>query len=146
MTGFALGPPFNAAAPFCVNSELDGMGMEPFDFEYFRKLLYDELDVLAARAKSTVGSLINDDANDSDPLDQASRDSDRNYILRIRDRESHLIRKIKVALDKIEEGTFGICEMCGEEIALARLMARPVTAHCIQCKTRMEAFEKVSGI
>lgn len=120
--------------------------MEPKDLEYFEQLLHEELEELAARAKSTVGSLVNDNSNDSDPLDQAARDSDRNYILRIRDRESHLIRKIKIALDKLEEGTFGICEDCGEEIGMARLMARPVTAHCIQCKTRMEAFEKVSGI
>ena len=120
--------------------------MEPQDLEYFRQLLHDELVELAARAKSTVGSLVNDSSSDSDPLDQAARDNDRNYLLRIRDRESHLIRKIKVALDKLDEGTYGICETCGEEIAMARLMARPVTAHCIQCKTRMEAFEKVSGI
>ena len=120
--------------------------MKPQDAEYFRKVLNDKLDELAARAKITVNTLVSDSASNSDLLDQAARDSDRNYILRICDRESRLIRKIKVALDKLEEGSFGICESCGEQIARARLVARPVTAYCIQCKTRMEAFEKVSGI
>jgi len=119
--------------------------MEPKDIEYLKQILSNELAELLDRAQQTVGSLIRDDNSVADPLDQAARESDRSYTLRIRDRESHLIRKIKLALEKFEDGTFGICEGCGDEIALARLMARPVTAHCIQCKTRMEAIEKVSG-
>jgi DnaK suppressor protein len=119
--------------------------MEPKDLGYFKQLLSNELDELLDRAHRTVGVLVRDDDSAADLLDQAARESDRNYTLRIRDRESNLIRKIKLALEKFEDGSFGICESCGEEIALARLMARPVTAHCIQCKTRIEAIEKVSG-
>jgi len=73
-------------------------------------------------------------------------DVDRSFTLRIRDRESKLINKIKAALDRIEEGEFGECEMCGEDIGLARLRARPVTTYCIRCKTKLESQEKlVSG-
>lgn len=117
----------------------------PEDIEFFRELLSQQLNELLTAAEKTVGLLIQSDNQRADPLDQASLDNDRNYTLRIRDRESHLIKKIKATLTKIEDGTFGICEECEEQIGLARLKARPVTAYCIQCKTKMEAFEKVSG-
>lgn len=117
----------------------------PQEVAFFKELLIQQLGELLSNAEKTVGSLVRDGDWTADPIDQASREADRNYTLRIRDRESHLIKKINTALAKIEDGTFGICENCGEEIALARLKARPVAAHCIQCKTKMEAFEKVSG-
>lgn len=119
--------------------------LTPEDIDLFKELLSQQLNELLNTAEKTVGLLIQSDNQRADPLDQASLDNDRNYTLRIRDRESHLIKKIKATLAKIEEGTFGICEECEEQIGLARLKARPVTAYCIQCKTKMEAFEKVSG-
>jgi DnaK suppressor protein len=84
--------------------------------------------------------------NFPDPTDRASLESDRNFMLRIRDRESKLIKKIKKALARIENGTFGICEKCGEDISKERLKARPVTTQCIDCKTKEEAFEKALGL
>jgi DnaK suppressor protein len=120
--------------------------MQPKDLDYFKELLNHQLEELLVRAGKTVNALVRSDDVASDPIDKAALEADRNYTLRIRDRESHLIKKIKTAIIKIGEGSFGICESCGEEIALARLMARPVAAHCIQCKTRMEAIEKVSGL
>jgi len=53
-----------------------------------------------------------------------------------------LIGKNREALGRLEEGTFGICEACGEEIPLKRLMARPVTTLCIECKKEQEAEER----
>ena len=61
-------------------------------------------------------------------------------------RESKLIKKIKQALERIENGTYGICESCGEEISVKRLKARPVTTQCIECKAKEEALEKALGI
>jgi DnaK suppressor protein len=119
--------------------------IHPQDILYFRNQLTEQLNELLTMAEKTVSTLVQSGDWAADPLDQAALESDRNYTLRIRDRESHLIRKITTALAKIEDGSFGICESCGEEISLARLKARPVTAYCIQCKTQMEAFEKVSG-
>jgi DnaK suppressor protein len=63
--------------------------------------------------------------------------------LRIRDRERRLINKIKEALERIDNGTFGICEMCEEDISEARLKARPVTTLCIDCKIEQEKKEKL---
>ncbi|MBF0111121.1 MAG: TraR/DksA C4-type zinc finger protein, partial [Desulfamplus sp.] len=66
--------------------------------------------------------------------------------LRIRDREHKLIKKVKEALTRIENNTYGICESCGDDISIARLKARPVTTQCIECKTRDEVMEKALGI
>jgi DnaK suppressor protein len=116
--------------------------LEPEDIAYFKTALARQLEELLTVAEKTVNDLVQSSEWAADPLDQAVMEADRSYTLRIRDRESHLIKKIKTALVKIEEGTFGICEVCEDEIALARLKARPVTAYCIQCKTQLEAFEK----
>lgn len=120
--------------------------MQPEDMVFFKELLTQQLNELLTMAEKTVGTLVQSGEWAADPLDQATMETDRTYTLRIRDRESHLIKKIKSALDKIQDGSFGICEACGEEIALARLKARPVTSYCIRCKTQMEAFEKVADV
>jgi len=67
-------------------------------------------------------------------------------MLRIRDRENKLLKKIKAALDRIDDDTFGICEKCGEDISLKRLEVRPVTTQCINCKTKEEAVERSLGL
>ena len=74
--------------------------------------------------------------------DQASAEIDRNFTLRLRDRERKLLKKIDEALEKIENGTYGICDICGQEIGIKRLEARPVTTMCIDCKTEQEEEEK----
>jgi len=84
--------------------------------------------------------------NYPDPTDRATMESDRNFELRIRDRERKLIGKIKDALERIEDGSFGICEECGEDISEQRLKARPVTTYCIDCKTNQEKDERVKGV
>jgi DnaK suppressor protein len=81
-----------------------------------------------------------------DFLDQALSESDTSFVFRIKERESRLTQKIEEALKLIEEGTFGICEECGREISEERLMARPVTTLCIQCKRRIEAQERITGL
>ncbi len=87
---------------------------------------------------------------DGDDLDSeaatANRHGTRIHGPRIRDRELKLIKKVKKALDRIENGTFGICESCGEAIGEKRLKARPVTTQCIDCKEAEEATERALGI
>ena len=63
----------------------------------------------------------------------------------IRDRERRLIRKIQAAIQRLDEGTYGICEDCGEDISIPRLKARPVTKLCINCKARQEEGENIRG-
>ena len=75
--------------------------------------------------------------------DQATAETDRNFMLRLRGREQRLLKKIDQALERVEGGTFGICEDCGNEINLKRLEARPVTTMCIDCKTLQEEEERM---
>ena len=111
--------------------------------EFFRGVLQEEMRALLEEAGKTVSEMTADNTNFPDPNDRATQESDRTFELRIRDRERKLINKIKEALDRIDEDTFGICEMCGEEISEARLKARPVTTLCIDCKTEQEKKEKL---
>ena len=83
-----------------------------------------------------------DDDTFPDPNDRATLESDRNFVLRIRDRERKLKSKVEKALERLENGTFGICEECSGEISEGRLKARPVTTLCIQCKEEQEKQEK----
>ena len=113
--------------------------------EYFKNLLNQRLEGLLSEADRTVEDMSDDEETFPDPTDRASLESDRNFLLRIRDRERKLIVKIKEALERIESGTFGICEVCGDEISEERLKARPVTTLCIDCKTEEEEKEKLGS-
>lgn len=120
--------------------------MKKKDLEFFKKLLTERLESLLAEASGTVSGMIDEKPGFPDPTDRAAMESDRNFTLRIRDRERKLIAKIREALERIEDGTYGICESCGENISIKRLKARPVTTQCIECKTKEEARENALGI
>ena len=110
---------------------------------FFKQLLIEELETLLGKAGIVVHGLIENNYETSpDPLDRASFESEQETMLRIRDRESKLIRKIQKSLENLENGSFGICEMCEIEIAIERLKVRPMTTHCIKCKTKMEVLER----
>ncbi len=110
--------------------------------EQFRKLLNDRVDELIADARKSVGDLQETQENYADMTDQASAELDRNFLLRIKDRERKLILKYKEALARVDNGSYGICEICGDPIGEERLKARPVTTQCIECKTDMEEQER----
>ena len=112
----------------------------------FKKHLTERLEALLNQAGDTVSGMIETKENFPDPADRAALEADRNFMLRIRDREAKLIKKIKEALERIENDTYGICESCGEDITLKRLKARPVTTQCIDCKSKEEALEKALGL
>lgn len=116
--------------------------MDKEKLEYFRALLNRQMKELIGEAVKTVNDLTISEGDFPDPTDRASWESDRNFLLRIRERERKLIEKIRGALERIDQGIFGICERCGEEISEKRLEARPVTTLCINCKQEQEDQEK----
>ena len=120
--------------------------MKKKDLEFFKELLSQRLEDLLSQADDTVSGMTAQKENFPDPTDRASLEAERNFMLRIRDRESKLIKKIKKALERLDSGSFGICESCGEDIAIKRLKARPVTSQCIECKSKEEALEKALGL
>ena len=120
--------------------------MKQEDSDYFKALLTERLNELLSHADTTVTGMTQPKENFADPTDRASHEADRSFELRIRDREHKLIKKVKKALERIENGTFGHCESCEEDISMERLRARPVTTQCIGCKTSEENMEKALGI
>jgi len=119
--------------------------MEPKKLEYFKNLLLEKKQKLLQGSDRTFHSLEEGTEHLADPTDIASTESDLSFELRIRDRERKLIKKINKALQKIEEGSYGICEACGKDIEEKRLMARPEATLCIRCKREQERLEKLRG-
>jgi len=118
--------------------------MDQERLDSFRRLLNDRLESLLAEAGATIGSLTDEKENLADDIDLASMESNRDFLLRIRDRERTLIHKIQKALRAMDEGEYGICTACGGDISENRLIARPVATHCIDCKTEAEQLERRS--
>jgi DnaK suppressor protein len=116
--------------------------MKKKDRKYFAAKLRDWRDELVLEASRTVDGMHSDKAQFPDPTDRASMETDRNFLLRIRDRERKLISKIDKTLERVEDESFGMCEECGEDIEFKRLEARPVATLCIDCKTLQEEQEK----
>ena len=110
-----------------------------------RQILETQLQGLISKTGNRVAGLVTTSVESPEKVEQSSLDYSRSLSLRISDRESRLIRKIQQALDKIENGEYGICDLCGKGISIARLRVRPVTTLCIACKTRQESLEKASG-
>ena len=104
--------------------------MKKSDLKKFRELLLEEKRKLIDKALTTIGNgAIHANKDDiQDEMDFASTEVDQSLLLRLRDRERKLINKIDKALEKIDDGSFGTCETCGEEIRIKRLEARPVQA------------------
>ncbi|MDX1707592.1 MAG: RNA polymerase-binding protein DksA [Desulfobacterales bacterium] len=119
--------------------------MDEINLEFFKDQLTAWLQELRYSAGMTVEGLLNVETFTADYVDRASFESDRSTALRIRDRESMLIKKIRQSLKDIENGEYGICEDCGREIAIERLRARPIARRCIQCKTKQESLERIMG-
>jgi len=121
------------------------IAIKPEKLEVFRNMLIQKINDLLSEAGKTVSQMTDGKENFPDPTDRASLEADRNFELRIRDRERKLILKMQEAIKRIDDGIFGICEVCGGPISEKRLMARPVTTLCIDCKTKQEKLEKLKG-
>jgi DnaK suppressor protein len=116
------------------------------DQERFRKILVEQRDALVKNAQSVTGGDMNLDPDDlPDEIDAASSDMGLAFIGRLRERERGLMIKIIGALEKIQDGVYGECESCGEDIGNKRLDARPVAELCIDCKAQQEKLERGMG-
>ncbi len=119
--------------------------MDKEKLQYFKELLLKKKEEILKDVLETKKELEDKGERLADAIDQAVRESNIAFKLRIRDREQKLLKKIDKALKKIEEGTYGICEMCGGEIDEKRLKARPEATLCIECKRAQERMEKIRG-
>lgn len=116
--------------------------MDAAKLDRFRTTLNEQLLAIQGtleRARSDYSEAVE---TQPDMTDQASVDWDRNFDMRLRDRERRMVAKIREALARLEAGAYGICESCDEPISEKRLLARPVTTLCIDCKAEAEQLEK----
>ena len=109
---------------------------------HFRKLLDEWKADLGHDIDRTVHTMQDEATIFADPNDRATQESDMTLELRNRDRERKLIKKIDEMVAKIDAGEYGYCNVCGIEIGLKRLLARPTATKCIDCKTLEEIRER----
>ena len=109
---------------------------------YFRKKLEDWKQDIIDGSKTTIGNLQEDSSSLPDLVDRASAESDKALELRTRDRQRKLINKIDAAIRRIEDGTYGYCEMTVDPIALGRLEARPTATLSLEAQEAHERKEK----
>ena len=116
------------------------------DLKRLKKMLEDSRTDILAKARRTMEEESNFDTDDlPDEIDQASSEYAQSMAFRLLDREKLLLAKINKALQRITDGSFGLCERCEEPISVKRLEARPVTTLCIRCKEEQEKKEKSYG-
>jgi DnaK suppressor protein len=116
------------------------------DQQRFKKILTDMREQLLRNAERALSGDVHLDPDDfPDELDTASSEANLAFTGRLRERERGLIAKIDAALQKIEDGVYGQCETCEEEIDVKRLEARPVAELCIDCKAEQEKLERGMG-
>lgn len=118
--------------------------MKKRDLDKFKKILTEEKQKILTHLEELSESAETELAPSAagDPVDIASLEINQASLSKIGKREKFLLKKIDHALEKIENGTYGECESCGEDIAVARLEARPVAQLCIDCKTEQENQER----
>ncbi|MEE8320996.1 MAG: RNA polymerase-binding protein DksA [Gammaproteobacteria bacterium] len=116
--------------------------MGPEQTEHFQKILLEWKRELMEEVDRTVHHMQDDAANFPDPNDRATQEEEFALELRTRDRERKLIRKIDESLLNLDNGDYGYCEVCGIEIGVRRLEARPTATQCIDCKTLDEFKER----
>ena len=111
--------------------------------EYYRRKLANWKNEILREAQDTLVALQTESENHPDLADRASSETDRAIELRARDRQRKLIAKINAAIARIDEGTYGYCEVTGEPISLRRLEARPIATMSIEAQEWHEKNERV---
>jgi len=120
--------------------------MNKAQLKKFKALLEAKRTEIIEKARQTLKEDMMLDASDlPDEMDLASSEYLQSFTFRLRGREKSFLDKIGRALVKIDDGSFGKCEECEEEISVKRLEARPETTLCIRCKEDQERVEKDYG-
>ncbi len=109
--------------------------------EFFRRQLLAWRQELLEESQQTINHLREEGQGVGDEVDRANSESETSLELRTRDRYRKLLGKINAALKRIEDGSYGYCEVTGEEIGLKRLQARPIASMTVEAQERHERTE-----
>ena len=120
--------------------------MKKRDLNYLKKTLIQQLRDLLGRSDCSLSGLEETDDNLSDLLDRASKISEQEFYHHLCSRDKLQMRRIERSLQDIEDGVYGQCDQCEEEISIKRLKARPTARYCISCKTQLEKMERLTGV
>ena len=115
------------------------------DLSFFRALLSRTLERLTLSSAEGLSELVDERETLPDLADRATQETDRDMSLIMRERDRRLLQEVRQALQRLDNGEYGVCEECGEEIGVPRLKARPMTTMCIKCKSRQEEDEQLRG-
>ncbi len=125
---------------------MEGTGLKKRDLKRFREILLTRKKDILRNAQRTLSEDMTLESDDlPDEMDLASSEYLQSFTFRLRGREKVFLQKIDHALERIEDGTFGLCEQCGEPISPKRLEARLETTLCIRCKEDQEKLDKSFG-
>jgi len=112
--------------------------MKSKQLQHFRNILIGNMQNIRASAVKTARSMGRDNENYPDPYDRASQEAYRGFELLMREREKGMLLEIREAIERIDQGVFGICKICGCAISEKRLRANPMTTRCIACREKEE--------
>jgi DnaK suppressor protein len=117
------------------------MSLRKEKVEVYRKQLVARREALAEDLRLTTAQLINDESVYTDAVDQAAAETDKSFTLQMKNRERDVLWQIDEAIKRLDDGSFGECERCGESISEGRIEAFPFTTLCIDCKAELESEE-----
>jgi DnaK suppressor protein len=109
--------------------------------ETYRKQLIEKRNNLAQELKSATAAMLREDTFYTDTIDQAAAETDRNFSLQLKNRDRDVLWQIDEAIKRLDDGSFGACERCGEAISEGRIDAFPFATLCIDCKAELELKE-----
>ena len=131
-----------------VNKSKDASSLPPDEYlteeeiENLHTQLVSQRETLLESTVKSMSELTEFKDNDPDSLDLAVSQSNRDLSLRFANRERRMLNKIRHSLQRMQEGEYGACSNCGDEIGYRRLSFRPVATLCIDCKTQQELLER----
>ncbi|MEI8348248.1 MAG: TraR/DksA C4-type zinc finger protein [Pseudomonadota bacterium] len=115
--------------------------MKESDLDFYRNLLISSIDNLNKEKILDLDDVAVPQKDKGDEVDESNSERDNLLSFKLRGREDFLLKKIKAALQRIKEGSFGLCDECGEQIESSRLEARPTATSCLHCKEEQERAE-----
>jgi len=116
--------------------------MKAQELETYKKSLQQQREQLVEQVNENTRQTFGFDQDDKqDPVDVAVNDREQTIMLSITETERDLLGQMDEALQRIEAGTYGVCQNCGKDIVAARLEAVPYAGFCMPCQQKLESGE-----
>lgn len=118
--------------------------MKPDEIKKLQDVLFDEKTKLLNKAEEFKALHLKNHESGQDEAELSSNDINMNLAIELQERDRLALIRIEKALQKMESGSYGVCEACGADVGLRRLMIQPLARLCIDCMMEQEAESKVT--